>query len=188
MDNKITGVALQRAKALDSASKTAAFNRDKRAAIAQVSGLSNAEIDQIYAELEQARAKKVRYSLAFSVAVSLGIGILGSYWLSGSSNEPTKAVKVPQLWTDIRIAQLTPDQCLTLGKEALKGISPNSIQVNGQYLYSHVEGSRLVVKCIPQDEKSLLFVGVAGENRNQVEKLRNQLVSAITQPQLLSEK
>lgn len=84
--------------------------------------------------------------------------------------------KALQLWSDHRILALSVGQCATKAEQTLQQLGLTQIVRQQNFVYGNAQAQRVAVKCVPLDKQTFMYVAVAGEQRERVEKLRNQII------------
>ena len=86
----------------------------------------------------------------------------------------------PELWSWIKDLNKSKEACEIQSSFVLKKLNVQN-QVENEYgIYGVVKSNRVVVKCIAVSERSSkLLVAVAGQDRDSVELLRNEIVALI---------
>ena len=64
-------------------------------------------------------------------------------------------------------------------KSQLDKIGVKNIIQNEHGVYGAFKTNRKVIKCLPQDKNSLLWIDVAGSDRDSVELIRNKIIADI---------
>lgn len=91
-------------------------------------------------------------------------------------NTPTEP---PQLWSHHIKLSVSAEECGNQGLRALESLGYNSTVKNGNYSYGNFGSNRAAVKCVSSESGSFVYAIVAGPNKTQVEKLRNQLAQLL---------
>ena len=87
--------------------------------------------------------------------------------------------KPPHLWSHHLNLSVSVEVCALKGNATLSTLGFTNIVQRGFFNYGNFEGYRAVIKCVKQEEKSFVYLAVAGKNKDIVEKLRNEIVSHI---------
>jgi len=85
----------------------------------------------------------------------------------------------PELWSWYKAMNKSSDACKLQSQFILEKIGIQNIVHNEYGVYGTHTSNRIVIKCLPNKEKSLLWVAVAGSDRDSVEILRNKIVSDV---------
>lgn len=89
------------------------------------------------------------------------------------SNEP------PQLWSWFKDLNKSAEACKIQSLFTLEKLGIDNVVENQYGLYGTYQANRIVVKCLSQDKASIVWVAVAGHDRESVERLRNTIVKEI---------
>ncbi len=81
----------------------------------------------------------------------------------------------PQLWSFHKSLSISVDVCALKGYSALKSLEFSGVVQNGNYSYGNFNENRAAVKCVEISNGSLVYLAVAGPERDVVEKLRNEI-------------
>lgn len=81
----------------------------------------------------------------------------------------------PQLWSAQKILSKSPEACADESVEILKALQFISVAKNGTYVYGNLLSNRAAIKCIPNGEGTFVYTAVAGPEKEQVERLRNEI-------------
>jgi hypothetical protein len=86
----------------------------------------------------------------------------------------------PELWSWVKDLSKSKEACEIQSSFVLKKLNVQN-QVENEYgIYGLVKSNRIVVKCIAISERSSkLLVAVAGQNRDSVELIRNEIVALV---------
>lgn len=87
-----------------------------------------------------------------------------------------KKDKIPQIWSDHKIVQMSVETCATKGVDILTTLGFSQIVKNGSYVYGNYINNRAAIKCTAVTEHTFVYAVVAGPNVKQVERLRNEIV------------
>lgn len=82
----------------------------------------------------------------------------------------------PQLWSDHKQLSISVGTCSLKGYAALVSLGFSSVVQNGNYAYGNFLSNRAAVKCVANDKGSFVYVAIAGQHKEVVEKLRNELI------------
>ena len=66
--------------------------------------------------------------------------------------------------------------CGLKGYGALISLGFSSVVQNGDYSYGNFLSNRAAVKCVANDKGSFVYVAIAGQHKDIVEKLRNEVI------------
>jgi len=102
------------------------------------------------------------------------LGVLVSFLANAGGDEIP-----PELWSWFKDMNKSAEACEIQSAYILDKLKVSNIVENEYGIYGVYKSNRIVVKCIPQGDKSKLFVAVAGYNRDSVELLRNLIVKEI---------
>ena len=81
----------------------------------------------------------------------------------------------PHLWSFHKVLEVEVKACALKGLSSLKSLGFKRVVQNGSYTYGIFNDNRAAVKCVDLEEKSLVYLAVAGQDKQIVEKLRNEL-------------
>lgn len=81
----------------------------------------------------------------------------------------------PQLWSAQKMLSGSPEACADEALEILKALQFISVAKNGTYVYGNLMSNRAAIKCIPNGEGTFVYTVVAGPEKKQVERLRNEI-------------
>jgi len=93
--------------------------------------------------------------------------------LSHESNQP------PELWSWFKDIDKSSDACKIQSSFILEKIGVKNIIQNKYGVYGSFQTNRIVVKCLPKDTNSMLWVAVAGSDRDSVELIRNKIIADV---------
>lgn len=94
--------------------------------------------------------------------------------------------KSPELWSWIKDLNKSKEACEIQSSYILQSIKLENQKENDYGIYGNVKSNRVVVKCIEiSKNSSKLMVAVAGNNRDSVEIVRNEIVKSINWWKLL---
>jgi len=102
--------------------------------------------------------------------------------LVGCSSNPPQSTsesvfsEPPHLWSGQKVVDQTPGSCAANGVKILKALSFVSIVKNGSYVYGTLMANRAAIKCVPNGKETFVYAAVAGADKKQVERLRNEIV------------
>ena len=82
----------------------------------------------------------------------------------------------PQLWSDHKQLSISVGACGLKGYGALLALGFSSVVQNGDYSYGNFLSNRAAVKCVANDKGSFVYVAIAGQHKDIVEKLRNEVM------------
>lgn len=81
----------------------------------------------------------------------------------------------PQLWSSQKMLSQSPEACASEAVEILKALQFVSVAKNGTYVYGNLLSNRAAIKCVPNGEGTFVYTAVAGPEKKQVERLRNEI-------------
>lgn len=81
----------------------------------------------------------------------------------------------PQLWSTQKMLSESPEACASEAVEILKALQFVSVVKNGTYVYGNLLSNRAAIKCVPNGEGTFVYTAVAGPEKKQVERLRNEI-------------
>lgn len=87
-----------------------------------------------------------------------------------------KKDKIPQIWSDHKIVQMSVDTCASKGEDILTTLGFSQIVKNGSNVYGNYISNRAAIKCTKVADQTFVYAVVAGANVKQVERLRNEIV------------
>lgn len=110
----------------------------------------------------------------------LGV-FLAVFMTACASNKEIQTVALtkefpPQLWSDHKLLQASPDLCAIKGESILKSLGFSNVVKNGTYVYGNFSSSRAAIKCVSVPEGSFVYAAVAGPEVEVVRRLRNEIV------------
>ena len=114
--------------------------------------------------------------IIFLVLALSGCVNIGSPKHNVAHNIPPKP---PQLWSHHVKLSISAEECGAQGLRALKSLGYNSTVKSGNYSYGNFGSNRAAVKCVTSEGGSFVYAMVAGPNKKQVEKLRNELAKLL---------
>ena len=83
----------------------------------------------------------------------------------------------PHLWSGQKVLAVSPQVCAASGERILRALSFAGVVRNGSYVYGTLMANRAAIKCIAiGDGRTFVYAAVAGPDRAQVERLRNEIV------------
>lgn len=82
----------------------------------------------------------------------------------------------PQLWSDHKQLDISVRACSLKGYGALLALGFSSVVQNGDYSYGNFLANRAAVKCVANDKGSFVYIAIAGQQKDLVEKLRNEVM------------
>lgn len=85
----------------------------------------------------------------------------------------------PELWSWFKDLDKSVKACEIQSSVALQNLNVENQVENEHGIYANMKGNRIVIKCIAINEKSKLWVAVAGNDRDSVELIRNLLIKEI---------
>lgn len=86
----------------------------------------------------------------------------------------------PELWSWFKDMNKSSEACMIQSSFILDKIGIENITHNDYGVYGTYKSNRIVIKCLPKDKKSLLWVAVAGSDKDSVEIIRNKIVSDVS--------
>lgn len=86
---------------------------------------------------------------------------------------------LPELWSWFKPLKKSAEACSIQSTFALEHMGVKNVTTNKYGVYGVYRNNRVVVKCLEQGPKSIVWVAVAGNDRDSVELLRNHIVKAI---------
>lgn len=110
------------------------------------------------------------------------LSILGLIVLTGCASTPPKPspdvyfASPPHLWSGQKIVGHSPESCAKKGVEILETLSFTGVVKNGSYVYGNFLANRAAIKCVPNGNETFVYAAVAGPEKKQVERLRNEIV------------
>ena len=87
--------------------------------------------------------------------------------------------KLPELWSLFKDLNKSSAACKIQSSFILEKIGVKKLVINSYGLYGEFKNNRVVVKCVERDEKSTLWVAIAGHDRDSVELIRNKIIKDI---------
>ena len=81
----------------------------------------------------------------------------------------------PQLWSTQKLLNESPEACADKAVKILKALQFVSVARNGTYVYGNLLSNRAAIKCVPNGEGTFVYTAVAGLEKAQVERLRNEI-------------
>lgn len=87
--------------------------------------------------------------------------------------------KPPELWSWFKNMNKSSEACKIQSSFILEKIGVKNILQNEHGVYGVFQSNRIVVKCLQQDENSILWVAVAGSDRDSVELIRNKIIADV---------
>lgn len=87
--------------------------------------------------------------------------------------------KPPELWSWFKDMNKSADACKIQSHFILDKLGINNLIENEYGIYGTLKTNRIVVKCLPVNNGSTLWVAVAGADRDSVELIRNIIVKEI---------
>ena len=87
--------------------------------------------------------------------------------------------KTPELWSSFKKLNKSSEACHIQSGFELEQLGVSSLVSNKYGLYGVFRKNRVVVKCIDQGQRSILWVAVAGYDRDSAEYLRNIITRKI---------
>jgi len=90
----------------------------------------------------------------------------------------------PQLWTDFKVLDITPELCSLKGKDILESLSFKSIRSNlkydkAKYTYGKFNNNQASITCAKLENSTFVYTSVAGPDAEIVERLRNEIVQKL---------
>lgn len=85
----------------------------------------------------------------------------------------------PELWSWFKDMNKSSEACKIQSSFILDKIGVKNIKQNEHGVYGVFQSNRIVVKCLPKDKNSILWVAVAGTDRDSVELIRNKIVTDV---------
>jgi len=71
--------------------------------------------------------------------------------------------------------RVSPEICAERGVSTLSALGFKSIVKNGNYVYGNFNKNQSAIKCVDIEDKTFVYLAVAGEKVELVEKLRNDI-------------
>lgn len=93
-----------------------------------------------------------------------------------SETSETVFLEPPHLWSGQKIVKQTPESCANNGLKILESLSFVGVVKNGSYVYGNLLANRAAIKCVPNGQDTFVYAAVAGPEKKQVERLRNEIV------------
>lgn len=93
-----------------------------------------------------------------------------------SETSETVFLDPPHLWSGQKIVKQTPESCANNGVKILESLSFVGVVKNGSYVYGNLLANRAAIKCVPNGQDTFVYAAVAGPEKKQVERLRNEIV------------
>ena len=87
--------------------------------------------------------------------------------------------KPPELWSWFKDMNKSSQACKIQSSFILEKIGIKNLIQNEHGVYGTFQTNRIVIKCLPQNENSLLWVAVAGSDRDSVELIRNKIIADV---------
>ncbi|PKF55638.1 hypothetical protein CW748_12325 [Alteromonadales bacterium alter-6D02] len=87
-----------------------------------------------------------------------------------------KKAYTPQLWSDHKVVNESPDLCAIKGVSILKSLGFKLVTKNHTYVYGNFSNNRAVIKCTPVNQQTFVYTAVAGEDVKLIERLRNEIM------------
>lgn len=81
----------------------------------------------------------------------------------------------PQLWSAHKVLEISPEACAEEALAILKALQFISVAKNGTYVYGTLLSNRAAVKCVPHGKGTFVYTAVAGPDKEQVGRLRNEI-------------
>lgn len=85
----------------------------------------------------------------------------------------------PELWSWFKQLNKSAAACNIQSRFILDKIGLKNLIENDYGIYGTYKNNRVVVKCLQQNENSILWVAVAGHDKDSVELIRNKIISDI---------
>lgn len=89
------------------------------------------------------------------------------------------AEQAPQLWSSFKDLNKSVAACQLQSRFVLEQMGVEQLVNNDNGIYGVLRNNRVVVKCSKSGAKSVLWVAVAGADRDSVELVRNKIHSDI---------
>ena len=87
--------------------------------------------------------------------------------------------KPPELWSWFKNMSKSSEACKIQSSFILEKIGVKNVIQNEHGVYGVFQSNRIVVKCLPKEKNSILWVAVAGTDRDSVELIRNKIVTDV---------
>jgi len=81
----------------------------------------------------------------------------------------------PQLWSDHKKLDISTDICALKAMSVLSSLGFTGVIQNGNYAYGNFINNRAAIKCVEMPAGSFVYFSVAGQDKEVVEKLRNEI-------------
>lgn len=90
-----------------------------------------------------------------------------------------KAPRLPQLWSGHELLQVSAQACAEKAQAALTTLGYANLVQKGYFSYGNLKGNRASVKCVEIPAGAFVYFAVAGQDRDTVGKLRNDIAKAL---------
>jgi len=87
--------------------------------------------------------------------------------------------KPPELWSWFKDMSKSSEACKIQSSFILDKIGVKNIIQNEYGVYATFQSNRIVIKCLPKNRNSILWVAVAGSDKDSVELIRNKIISNV---------
>ena len=85
----------------------------------------------------------------------------------------------PELWSWYKNMNVSSEACKIQSSFILEKIGVKNVVLNEHGVYGAFQSNRIVVKCLAKEKNSMLWVAVAGTDRDSVELIRNKIIADV---------
>ena len=85
----------------------------------------------------------------------------------------------PELWSWFKDMNKSSEACKIQSSFILEKIGVKNVMQNKQGVYGTFQSNRIVVKCLAKEKNSILWVAVAGSDKDSVELIRNKIIADV---------
>lgn len=85
----------------------------------------------------------------------------------------------PELWSWFKNMNKSSEACKIQSSFILEKIGVKNVVQNEHGVYGTYLSNRIVIKCLPKESKSILWVAVAGSDRDSVKLIRNKIIKDV---------
>ena len=87
--------------------------------------------------------------------------------------------KPPELWSWFKDMNKSSEACKIQSSFILEKVGVKNIMQNEHGVYGTYQSNRIVVKCLSKEKNSILWVAVAGSDKDSVELIRNKIIADV---------
>lgn len=121
--------------------------------------------------------KKVKLAANFNQKPALPQAPSHSFKSNQEFNKQGLKSAPPQVWSHHQSLNVSADSCAERATKAMDQLGLSSVVRQGTYTYANYQDKRAVIKCVPMQDQSFVYLVASGNKVSEVKHLRDQLAN-----------